>query len=163
VTLEPTGTLTPTGEPNGATVVAQVSLPGRAGNDWSEAVVTIDDSGQTGLTDALGNFAIAGVSPGLHSSITANAAGYLSARCSGPTISAPQTMLTSIALLSGDVTGDDVVDIVDATAIGVSFGLSGSDLPADINGDGTVDVLDLILTSVNFGQAGPQGWDCGSE
>lgn len=163
VTLEPTGTITPTAEPDVATVVGQVSLPGRVGDNWSEAAVTIDDSSQTGLTDALGHFAIAGVSPGLHSSITANAAGYLSARCNGPTISTPQTTLTSIALRSGDVTGDDVVDIVDATAIGVSFGLSGGDLPADINGDGTVDVLDLILTSVNFGQAGPQGWECVSE
>jgi len=103
------------------------------------------------------------VPAGAHSSITADAAGYLSARCDDPVVVAPETSLASASLLSGDVNSDDLVDIVDATAIGVSFGLSSSGLPADINRDDIVDVLDLILTSVNFGQVGPQEWLCLTE
>jgi hypothetical protein len=65
--------------------------------------------------------------------------------------------------VSGDIDGDDVVDITDATAVGVGFGSTGPDLMADINRDEVVDIFDLILVSVNFGETGPQTWECLSE
>lgn len=150
---------TPTPEPTTAIVSGQVILAGRANNDWSGGTVTIGDTGQNASTDATGNFAIAGVAFGAHSSITADGPGYLPAVCTAVTVITPNTVLNSVNLLSGDITDDGQVDIADATAIGVSFGQTGSGLPTDINRDGIIDIFDIILVSVNFGQ-GPQVWDC---
>jgi hypothetical protein len=161
-TAEPTDEPTPepTDEPTTATVSGQVVLPGRAGNDWSDAIVTIDDSGQTGTSGVDGNFSITAVVSGTHTSITADAAGYLSAVCANPTVTGPETTLLAVSLVSGDINGDEEVDIADATAIGVSFGASGPGLAADINRDEVVDIFDLILVSFNFGEVGPQSWVC---
>ena len=161
-TAEPTAepTYEPTTEPTVAVVTGQVILAGRAGNDWSGATVAIADGAQTALTDSLGGFTIVDVASGQYPFITADAPGYLSARCETPTVTAPETMLTSVTLVSGDIDCDDQVDITDATAIGVSFGMSGPDLAADINRDQEIDIFDLILVSVNFGKEGPQLWIC---
>lgn len=150
---------TPTPTPTTATVSGQVILAGRANNDWSGGTVTIGDTGQNGSTDASGNFTITGVPFGAHSSITADSSGYLPAVCTGLAITTPNTVLNSVNLLSGDITDDGHVDIADATAIGVSFGQTGTILPTDINRDGIIDIFDLILVSVNFGQ-GAQSWNC---
>ncbi|MCL4297842.1 MAG: hypothetical protein KJ077_19020 [Anaerolineae bacterium] len=150
---------TPTPTPTNATVSGQVILPGRANNDWSGGTVTIDDTGQSANTDSTGKFAIAAVAFGAHSSITADSPGYLPAVCTAVTIITPNTDLTSVNLLSGDITDDGHVDIADATAIGVSFGQTGSGLATDINRDGIIDIFDLILVSVNFGE-GTQTWNC---
>jgi hypothetical protein len=136
-----------------------VILPGRANNDWSGGTVTIDDTGQSANTDSTGKFTIAAVAFGAHSSITADSPGYLPAVCTAVSIITPNTALTSVNLLSGDITDDGHVDIADATAIGVSFGQTGAGLPTDINRDGIIDIFDLILVSVNFGE-GPQAWNC---
>lgn len=160
---EPTQTPTPgpteTPQPTSATVVGQIILTGRVNNDWSGASATIDDSQQSATTDTGGAFSIANVSTGVHTSITADAPGYLPAVCTGPTITAPQTTLAKITLLSGDVNDDGQVNITDATTIGVFFGQTGSGLAADLNRDGQVDILDLILVTINFNQ-GQQVWSC---
>jgi hypothetical protein len=145
-----------------AIILGQVVLPGRAGNDWSDAAVILDGSSESGTTDAAGNFSIADVSPETYPAITADASGYLPAVCTDPTIIAPETTLASVLLLSGDINDDDIVNIDDATAIGASFGLTGSGLAADINRDDEVDIFDIILVSVNFGE-GLQTWDCLTE
>ncbi len=164
-TPEPTGepTETPTPEPTEPIVViilGQVILPGRAGNDWSGATVTVEAGGETATTDADGSFTLADVPPGPKEAITADAAGFLSAVCTAPTIAAPLTGLSPVSLVSGDINGDDLVDIADATEIGANFGLVGPDIPADINRDQEVDIFDIILLSVNYGQAGPLPWAC---
>jgi hypothetical protein len=161
----PTATPTPGGPtatpgPTSATVSGQVILAGQSVNDWSGAVVTIDDTAQSAVTNATGNFSITNVATGTHTSITADADGYLSAVCTSPVVTAPQTNLLAITLLSGDINGDDVVDVADATAIGVSFGATGPNLPADLNRDELVDIFDIILVGVNFGKSGPQSWVC---
>jgi hypothetical protein len=137
-------------------------LPGRADNDWSGATITLDDTGQSATTDTNGFFTLTDVSPGAYSSITADAPGYLSAACETPTITEPETALAAITLLSGDVDGDDLVDISDATAIGLAFGDTGvaSSPDPDINQDEIVNILDVILVGINFGQAGSQEWSC---
>jgi hypothetical protein len=122
--------------------------------------VTVDDSGQSDTTNAEGYFSIADVPVGSHSSITADADGYLSAVCIAPSVTAPETALLAVTLVSGDINGDEVVDIADATEIGVNFGATGPALAADINRDEVVDIFDLILVSFNFGQTGPQTWVC---
>jgi outer membrane biosynthesis protein TonB len=156
-TDEPTPTPTP--EPFLTTVLGQVILAGRTGNNWSGATVTLADSGQSATTDAGGNFSIANVTSGAHTAISADAPGYLPAVCSAPIFAGSQVTLDSIGLLSGDINDDARIDAVDATTLGVSFGNTGPNLPADINLDGAVDIFDIILLSVNFGQ-GQQVWNC---
>jgi hypothetical protein len=158
--IPPTPTPVPTNEPTITNISGQVILAGRAGNDWSGAIVTVDDSAQTGTTDTTGNFSIADVAVSSLNAITADAPGYLSAVCTGVTITDTETALDSVSLLSGDINSDDQVDITDATAVGASFGQTGSDLPADITRDGLLDIFDIVLVSVNFGEKGPQSWSC---
>lgn len=156
-TPTPTSTPVPGGE---ATVSGQVILAGRTGNDWSGATVTLTDTLQSAVTNAGGAFTITNVVTGTHTAITADAPRYLSARCEGPVVTAPETALEPVTLLSGDLNDDDVIDITDATAVGTSFGDTGDDLAADVNGDGLVDIFDIILVSVNYEQIGPQVWTC---
>jgi hypothetical protein len=160
-TPEPTDEPTPqpTGEPNTTTLMGQVILAGRAESNWSGASVSVEDSGQSATTDATGLFALVNVTPGAHSSVTADAPGYLPAVCTAPNFVGAEVGLTPVTLLSGDINDDSLVDVTDATTVGVSFGNSGPDLPADINQDSLVDIFDIILVSVNFGQ-GPQVWNC---
>ncbi|MFC1976562.1 cohesin domain-containing protein [Chloroflexota bacterium] len=167
-TPEPTQEPTPepTVEPAAAKVSGQVILAGRAGNDWSGATVTIGDAvgrsgeGQFGVTNSTGEFSIAEASVGSLNAITADAPGYLSAVCASPVVTAPETALNAVNLLSGDINDDDLVDITDAAAVGTSFGQTGPDLPADITRDEVLDIFDIVLVSVNFGEEGPQPWDC---
>lgn len=156
----PTSTATP--DLDTAPVSGHIILASRFDDDWSGTMVTIDDTAQSDTTDLDGNFAIAAVTVGAHTSITADAPGYLPAVCSSPTVAAPETNLPPVMLLGGDANDDDVIDVGDATMVGVTYGTSGPNLPADINRDGVVDIFDVILVSVNFGQ-GVQAWDCLAE
>jgi hypothetical protein len=92
-------------------------------------------------------------------SITADAPGYLAAVCSNPVVTAPETALNVVTLLTGDLNDDDVVDVTDATAIGVDFGKTGLGMLADINQDSIVDIFDIVLGTINFGQT-TQTWNC---
>jgi len=141
-------------------VFGQVVLSGRDGDDYSGALVTLDDTGQNGTTDNKGNYTIPDVVAKSYTSITADAPGYLAAKCTTATIISPETSLASINLLSGDITDDNIVDIADATAIGTSLNATGSGLSADINRDKIVDLVDLILVSRNYLAQGPQVWNC---
>jgi len=165
-TPEPTGEPTPeptdepTPEPAPAILFGQLILAGRAGNDWSDASVTLPETGQTTLTDSAGNFTLTEVAAGSYSAITADAPGYLSATCAELSVTAPETGLLPATLLSGDISNDDLVDITDATMIGLSFGQAGPAVEADLNRDEQVDIFDIVLVALNFGQAGPQPWLC---
>jgi hypothetical protein len=158
-TAEPTDQPSPepTPEPAPNDISGQVMLLGRAENNWSGAVVSVDNNQATATTDATGRFALTNVALGAHT-IAADAPGYLPAVCSA-NISQLPTSLTPVALLSGDINDDGKVDIGDATTVGVSFNKNEPGLPADLNHDGSVDIYDIILVSVNFGQEG-QIWNC---
>ncbi len=160
-TAEPTSEPTPlpTTEPEMAELSGQIRLPGRANNQWSGANVSVAGHSPTMMTDATGNFSMADVSAGMQT-ITADAPGYLSALCANVEVTAPATALAPVSLLSGDINGDDLVDVVDAAAVGTGFGQAGSDLPADITQDELIDIYDIVLVSVNYGEAGPQTWEC---
>jgi hypothetical protein len=158
--LPDTPTATP--GPDTAPVSGQIILASRFDDDWSGAMVTLDDTTQSDTTDFNGNFVITEVAVGAHTSIRADAPGYLPAVCSSPTVTAPETNLHPATLLGGDVNDDGVIDVGDATMAGVTYGTSGPNLPADINRDGVVDIFDVILVSVNFGQ-GVQAWACLAE
>lgn len=161
-TSTPTGTPTPTNtptpilEPNTATVTGRVIL---AGVDWSGATVTIDDTAQSDITDTGGNFAITDVSIGTHTSITANAVGFLPAVCNPLLVTASETILFTISLVGGDLNDDGVINIADVALIDASFGETGTKLLADLNRDGIVDILDMTLAGKSFGK-GTQIWNC---
>ncbi len=140
---------------NKATVSGQVSLPGKS--NQSGTIVSLEGSGFSVTTDNGGNFNITAVNEGTYT-VEASASGHLEAVCSGKTVSAPTTQLAPVSLISGDLNGDGLIDITDATTIGVDFG-SGS-TRSDLNGDGTINVLDLILLANNFGASGPSNWAC---
>jgi parallel beta-helix repeat protein len=64
------------------------------------------------------------------------------------------TPLSTVTLLGGDATNDNVIDILDAGCIGRDYGLTpaacGSGGTSDVNGDGVVDIDDLTLMSGNY-------------
>ncbi|MCB9102435.1 MAG: heparin lyase I family protein [Anaerolineales bacterium] len=155
----------PTIEPNTAIVFGQVLLTGRDSNKLAGTTLVVTEEGFSTVltsttTDANGNFTLSDVPIDTSISIRAEMVGYLSATCDNPSVTAPETGLAAVTLLSGDITGDDAVNIIDATAVGIEFGQSGTNLTADINLDGIVDIFDLVLVSSNFEEEGPQVWTC---
>ena len=57
------------------------------------------------------------------------------------------------ARLTGDVNGDQVVNIFDLVIAAGQFGQVGKDLMGDVNGDGSVNIFDLVIVAGNFGQS----------
>lgn len=64
--------------------------------------------------------------------------------------------LTGNPLLSGDLNGDDIVDLVDYNRLVEDFGprMPETGSPADINFDGMVDIFDYAYVVANFSVAG---------
>lgn len=62
-----------------------------------------------------------------------------------------------IILPAGDTDGNGSIDLVDASLIGVNFGISAPPAPvaADLNVDKAVDIRDLALVGGNYGKKGP--------
>ena len=69
-------------------------------------------------------------------------------------------MLPSIALLAGDVNGDNCVSWAnDLQVIGNSVGTTvTSDNPRDIDGNMRIEYTDLSLATANGGRCGPTSW-----
>ena len=112
-------------------------------------------------TDAAGNFSLlAPSSPGTVS-VTASRGGYLSASRAGVAVSAGAAVtLPSVALLAGDVSGDNCVDWPnDSMVIGNAIGTTvSSDDRRDVNGDFQINFSDLSLAAANGGLCGPRPW-----
>ncbi len=84
------------------------------------------------------------------------APGYLNARAAGDTGAIPNSAtinLGSITLLAGEMTGDDLINILDLVFMANRYG--SNDPTADINHDGRVNIFDLALTASNYGMQGP--------
>jgi len=62
-------------------------------------------------------------------------------------------VFTTIISLTGDVNGDNSVDLLDLVMVAGQFGKSGPDLAGDVNGDNSVDLLDLVKVAGNFGES----------
>jgi hypothetical protein len=76
----------------------------------------------------------------------------------------PMTSLSTLMLLGGDATDDDVVDALDAGCIGGSYGSTSpppcsSGGSTDVNGDGVVNILDLVLMGGNYGLSDSGVWN----
>jgi hypothetical protein len=112
-------------------------------------------------TDATGNFSLLTPSSPSTVSVTASRGGYLSARRTTVAVSAGATViLPSVALLAGDVSGDNCVDWSnDVQVIGNAMGTTvSSDDRRDVNGNFQIDFSDVNLASANGGLCGPRPW-----
>jgi hypothetical protein len=79
---------------------------------------------------------------------------YLPATKNWQLTTRPLTTLTTVVLLGGDATNDNVVDIFDGGCIGPAYGggpvvcnVTGN---SDVNGDGVTNILDLVLFGGNY-------------
>jgi len=109
----------------------------------------------TANADASGNFSM--TAPAGNYTVVASAPGFLKAQGSPVlTAGAAKTMQT-IALLAGDIDGNDVIDQFDALTIGMNYNLAAP-AAADLNNDGTINVLDLELLAANYRASGASAW-----
>lgn len=141
-------------------MVGNVKVEGLRDDLQAGHVVTIEDAGLTGMTDANGNFALMEVALGSYD-LRADSPGFLSATCTGLGHATGLTVLNGVTLLAGDIDSSGAIDIVDATAFGLAFGNVGPGEVADFNRDGQVNALDMILMSANFDQTSAANpWRC---
>jgi hypothetical protein len=99
-------------------------------------------------TDSQGNFEITPRPGRAYSCLSVFKSGYLAGQKA-----LPQDNVGTIALLGGDVTGDNCINIFDLARIAAHYGSADG---ADVNGDGIVNVYDLTLTAGNSGTCGPR-------
>ncbi|MBI4294977.1 MAG: PKD domain-containing protein [Chloroflexi bacterium] len=141
-----------TAVPSGA-IRGRVYLQGRSNHQGTQ----IELGGHQAITDAQGNFTLAGIPEGTYDVLAVSRDGYIAAHKVGIEVVAGDTMWLGQALLrGGDVTGDSAVNIQDLVQIGANFNSQASQ--ADVDGNGFVNVLDLSLAGLNFGQQGPKPW-----
>ncbi len=82
--------------------------------------------------------------------ITASAAGFLSATGSVTVTSGATTTKTTIALKGGDVDGNGTINALDVSTIGINYNRS-TPAEADLNADGIINILDLQMLAANYG------------
>ncbi len=82
------------------------------------------------------------------------ASGTLYKRVNNARMRYPGVSGLTLALVPGDINGDNVIDDADLLEVLFNFGQTGTNLPADLNGDSVVDDADLLLVLFNFGQVG---------
>jgi hypothetical protein len=107
------------------------------------------------ITDADGHFTIE-VEAGTYT-VVATASGFLSAKGTAIIIANQTTIKSTVELLAGDITGDDIIDEWDAMTIGMSYN-TAEPTAADLNNDGVINVLDLELLAANYLKTGPINW-----
>ncbi|NJN93442.1 MAG: hypothetical protein HC875_04800 [Anaerolineales bacterium] len=144
----------------GGMLTGNVQLEGPALGNLTGITLLIDGVDSTATTTANGDFAFTGLDFGLYT-LTARRPGFLSATCTNFNHNRSTTTLAPVTLLAGDISGDDIIDITDAAALGQAIGGKGTSAAVDLNQDGAVNVLDLILLAVNYGQsAAALPWVC---
>ena len=55
--------------------------------------------------------------------------------------------------LTGDVNGDETINIFDLVISTGSFGKTGAGIMGDVNADGSVNIFDLVTVASNFGKS----------
>jgi hypothetical protein len=138
--------VTQTGELNGA-----AHMQGRLNHSGAE--VNVEPVGLQAITDIQGLFNF--LTHGLLT-VTARMYGYLDAQATVQVDPGASVDLGPTTLYGGEVTGDNLIDILDLAYLGARF--HTDDLSADINADGLVDILDLVLAAANFMMSGPTPW-----
>lgn len=122
--------------------------------------ISLFDAGNVLVTSVAANpdgtFSLA--APAGTYTVFATASGYLGAQGSAVLTPGGTTAKPSIALLAGDIDGNNVIDQFDALTIGMSYN-TATPASADLNNDGTINVLDLELLAQNFRATGPSVWE----
>lgn len=140
-----------------SSVVGKVYLEG--GTNWSGAVVAAVDTDFTALTDANGNFVLKGLAPGTYN-LRIGKSGYLDRQESGITVTddAVTNLDSTVILLAGDFSQDNIVDVDDLLMIRDSYGtVQGAPLwnpIVDINQDGKIGLIDLVYMGRNYAKSG---------
>ena len=155
--------------PQNGTISGSVTLQGRTssfpvGVGHGIVSVTLDPGGTSASTGVDGSFALPTIPPGTFT-LTASAAGYLSAQRAGVLLQEGATLvIPGVQLRAGLVNGDNVDNINDITATVASFGKTvvnrqdAQGRVVDINGDGVVNINDITAVVSNFGKTSPQSW-----
>jgi carboxypeptidase family protein/dockerin type I repeat protein len=131
---------------------------GRRGAGINLTLTRPDSSNLRVPVSADGTFTFNGMESGAYT-LTARAAGYLSAQAVFTLDAGQNLVLSAVSLTAGDTNGDDVVDLLDAALIASNFGSSAVVAQADLNHDGQIDVRDLTIIGKRFGTAGPLTWN----
>ena len=153
-------------------VCAGTPLPGTLnGNvDWNAACGARDISVKlysTGTTtpvitsntsiDSLGNFTVDSIAPGVYD-IWVKVSGALAQVVTGYEIFSGANALAINNLILGDLNGDNIVNIIDLSALNLSYGLNSTqplfNPLADLNCDGNVNIIDISIFNIGFGMAG---------
>lgn len=153
-----------------ATISGTVQLQGRA-TPISAGMVTLQDNANTfpatvvTFSATTGNFTatVPVEAGGSTYRLTAAHSLYLWNVLTGLTVmisgSYPQA---TTQLHAGDGTNDGMVDVLDLSCVGGSYGIApavcGLAGNSDLNEDGAVDIFDLVLVGSNYGLTAPQSW-----
>lgn len=140
-------------------LLGNVQAEGHPPGNQAGYSILFNELGLATTTSATGDFSLADLEFGTYS-LTASQPGFLSATCTGVMHNNEPTVLAGVTLLAGDLDGDGLISVADATAIGLALG-GGPGAVADLSVDGEVNVLDLILLAANFGQSALDNpWVC---
>jgi hypothetical protein len=149
------GSVTVSPEANPGWINGSVRLQGRYDFSGVAVTATTEGTGYTGSTSSEGAFSIEVEEAGTYT-VTFSIHGYLDAQVADVAVTEGEiTDIGETTLLGGDVTDDDLIDIMDIAYIASRF--LGDDMSADITADGKVDILDLTVTAANFGTSGQAG------
>lgn len=153
-----------------ATLSGSVALEGRGSapsSQWQVPVTvslyqpggTTPVTSMTATTDTSGAFTVGGIVPGSYDVDVKTPQG-LSRKVEGLSLAVGSNPARVFgALPTGDVDGNNRVNILDFSNLSATFGKvlgdSGYDGRADLNADSLVSILDFSLLRPNFGQVGP--------
>jgi hypothetical protein len=150
------GSVTVSPEVHPGWISGSVRLQGRYDFSGVTVTATMDGDSYTGGTSSEGAFSVEVENPGTYT-VNVSIHGYLDAQKSDVVVMEGEiTDIGETTLLGGDVTDDDLIDIMDVAYIASRF--LGDDVSADVTADGEVDILDLTVTAANFGASGPTAW-----
>jgi len=149
-TPEPTFTATPlpVGSLSGTVVASKpVTVTLYDDNDNVVASVAAEVDGTFSLTAPAGTYLV-----------VATAEGFLSAEGSVAIPSGGEAAMPEIALVAGDIDGNNVIDQYDALTLGMNYN-ADAPVAADLNSDGVINVLDLEILAANYRLEGPSIWE----
>ena len=89
--------------------------------------------------------------------ITASAAGFLTAQGSATITGGATSSLPTTTLVAGDIDGNGKIDSLDVATIGINYN-KATPTAADFNNDGIINLLDLQILAKNYPKTGPTAW-----
>ncbi|MGA1871943.1 MAG: dockerin type I domain-containing protein [bacterium] len=143
-------------EPDGETIIGFITLP--PGVEADSAVITLENAhgDQVAVTvNTNGDFIIEDLKDGTYK-IWADHKPYFSTCTEIKVVKGQVVNVDPIVMISGDINGDNSVDIGDVTLVAIYFEMTTKDIPkvdrgVDLNNDGIVNIQDLAIVGGNFG------------